>query len=100
MTDAERFDALLEKYHALAMRVAQAPPVMQPPTLTMGTNAVVADLEPDMPPGVVLAAMKRISPTSDKAYEANWRYWEQNKEKAAEHPDAFAEEILAGVNAS
>lgn len=53
--------------------------------------------EPDVPPSVVMAAMKRISPMQDKTFEANYGYWEANKERAAEHPEAFADEILEGA---
>lgn len=56
--------------------------------------------EPDVPPDAVMAAIKRISPTKDRTYEANYAYWEANKERAALHPDAFAEEIIAGASSS
>jgi hypothetical protein len=67
----------------------------------MGTTAKqaleVIDLpEPDVPPDEVMAAMKQISPIKDKTYEANYAYWEANKERARLHPEAFAEEIISG----
>ena len=82
-----RYDALLDKYHALRMAGASPAPVVP----------AMEPIEPDAPPDVVLEAMWTISPTKDKTYEANWLYWEQNKERAAQHPEAFAEEILYGT---
>jgi len=82
------YDDLLEKYHAL--RMAGANPVEPlPPFVEME--------EPDVPPDVVLAAMKQISPVPDKTYEANWQHWERNKEKAAAYPNEFAQEIIEGA---
>lgn len=65
----------------------KAPPV--PPSIEA--------VDVDMPPAVVLAAMETISPVRDKAYDANWAYWEKNKARAEAHPDAFAEEIIQGA---
>lgn len=56
-----RYDALLDKYHAL--RVAGGNPAEAVP---------VAVPEPDVPPPEVLAAMQAISPQRDKTYDANW----------------------------
>jgi hypothetical protein len=53
--------------------------------------------EPDVPPDVVMAAMRRISPTDDETFKANYRYWEQNKDRARDYPDDFAKEILEGT---
>jgi hypothetical protein len=53
--------------------------------------------ELDVPPDVVMAAMKKISPTKDKTYEANYAYWENNKERAAAFPKEFADEIVSGI---
>lgn len=78
---------LLDKYHALRMAGANPAPVVP----------ALEPIEPDTPPDVVLEAMRTISPTKDKTYEANWAYWEQHKERAAQHPDAFADEILYGT---
>lgn len=83
-----RYDALLEKYHALRVAGANPPEPVTP---------VIAIPEPDIPPNAVMAAIKQISPTRDATYEANWKFWEQNKERAAEHPEAFADEILEGA---
>ena len=81
------YESVLDKYHALRVQGASvAPPV--PP---------VEPVESDTPPDVVLQAMRTISPVKDKTYEANWAYWEQHKERAAQHPEAFAEEILYGT---
>lgn len=82
------YDALLAKYHELASR--------QPHLVTAPALSDVEMPEPDVPPSVVLAAMKQISPIEDATYRANWAYWEKNKERAAAHPDAFADEILKG----
>jgi hypothetical protein len=79
---------LLEKYHALRLGGASAPLPLSPD--------VPMD-EPDVPPDVVLAAMKAISPVPDKTYEANWQHWERNKAKAGAYPEAFAEEIIQGA---
>lgn len=78
------YDALLEKYHALAsgQTIVTVPATVE---------------EPDTPPPAVLAAIQTISPVRDKTYDANWAYWGRNKARAAAHPDAFAEEIIAGV---
>lgn len=81
-------DALLEKYDSLAK-------------LMVGAQAhvpEVPEVEPvdDMPPQVVLDAMRRISPYRDKTYDANWAYWEANKGRAKDHPEDFANEILEG----
>ena len=54
-------------------------------------------VQPDMPPDVVLEAMRRVSPFRDKTFDANWAYWERNKQHAANNPEAFAQEILEGV---
>ena len=80
------YDTLLAKYEALAHgRLAQP---IQP----------VEAMEPiEYPPDEVMAAMKAISPVRDKTYEANWAYWEANKEKARLHPAAFAAEIAEGI---
>jgi len=83
-----RYTDLLEKYHALRMQGANAPEPVPP---------VIAFPEPDVPPDVVLAAMKTISPVPDKTYEANWQHWERNKEKAAAYPNEFAQEIIEGA---
>lgn len=83
-----RYDALLEKYHALRVAGANAPEPVPAPVVIP---------EPDQPPPAVLAAMQRISPVRDKTYEANWVFWELNKDRAAAHPDAFADEIIAGA---
>lgn len=64
---------------------------------TQASAPLVEMPELDVPPDVVMAAMKRISPTKDKTYEANYAYWENNKERAKAHPDAFAEEIVSGI---
>jgi len=82
------YATLLEKYHALRMQGANAPEPVPP---------VIAFPEPDVPPDVVLAAMKTISPVPDKTYEANWQHWERNKEKAAAYPNEFAQEIIEGA---
>lgn len=60
------------------------------------TKAVVEPIEPDVPPDAVLAAIKAISPVQDPTYEANWRHWERNKERARLNPEGFAKEILEG----
>jgi hypothetical protein len=63
-------------------------------------NAPLVEMpEPDSPPDVVMAAMKQISPTKDRAYEANYAYWENNKERAKAYPAEFADEIIAGIGA-
>lgn len=81
----EKYDALLEKYHELAQpKVPEA-------------SAPVVIPEPRTPPRAVLAAIKAISPTRDKTYDANWAFWEANQERAELHPDAFAEEIMQGA---
>lgn len=85
--ERERYDALLEKYHALRVGGANAPEAI----------ASVEMPEPEMPPALVLAAMQAISPTRDKAYEANWMYWELHKAQAEAHPEAFAEDIIHGA---
>lgn len=88
------YDTLADRYHQLALRT------WPPNVLTQtGTNGAVAPVEVEVegPPEVVLLAMRAISPTRDKTYDANWAFWERNKERAAAHPEAFAEEILAGV---
>ena len=59
--------------------------------------AAAEPVEVDMPPDEVMAAMKAISPTMDKTYEANWAFWERNKERAKLHPEAFADEIVRGA---
>lgn len=84
----ERHDALLEKYHALAKLMVGAPPHIP-------ETPAVEPLD-DMPPQVVLDAMRRISPYRDKTYDANWAYWEANKGRAKDHPEDFANEILEG----
>ena len=69
--------------------------------LTLKSAAIAPSVEipePDVPPDAVMAAMKSISPIRDKTFEANWRYWEANKERARLHPEAFAEEILQGAS--
>ena len=81
------YHELLERYHALAMRLTPAVPT-DPAQLTFP--------EPEGPPDEVLAAIQFISPTRDKTYEANWQYWERNKARAKEHPKAFADEIIKG----
>ena len=53
--------------------------------------------ETDFPPPQVLAAMRRISPNRDRTFDANWAYWERNKEHAAKNPEAFALDILQGI---
>lgn len=83
----QRYDALLDKYHELRVKGAEAP-IPAPPAVDIA--------EPDQPPDVVLAAMKQISPVRDKTYEANWAHWEQNKERAAAYPKDFADEIILG----
>ena len=82
------YESVLDKYHALRTAGANTP-----------VPTVSAELiePPDSPPDVVLAAMRTISPVKDKTYEANWAYWEQHKERAAQHPEAFADEILYGT---
>ena len=80
-----QLDALLERYHDLATR---QPHVATAESITLP--------EPDVPPPQVLAAMRRISPSDDAAFRANWAYWEKNKQTASDHPDAFADEILKG----
>lgn len=79
----QRYDRLQAAFIAVQAPAATAPPIEVP--------------QPDVPPAVVLDAMRRISPIKDRAFDANWAYWERNKEHAAAHPDAFAEEILEGV---
>lgn len=83
-----RYDALLDKYHALAMPKASPPAPVE---------AIPEIPEPDVPPDVVLAAMQQISPVPDKTYEANWAHWDRNKARAKMHPEAFAQEILEGA---
>ena len=78
------YDALLEKYHQLAMPKAQ--PVVE-----------LAPIETDFPPPEVLAAMRAISPIRDRTFDANWAYWERNKDHAAKNPEGFAQDILRGV---
>lgn len=86
--ERDRHDRTLERCHELASRQpALAPKAPDPITVE----------QPDFPPPQVLAAMRRISPVKDKAFDANWAYWERNKEHAAKHPDDFALEILQGV---
>lgn len=91
--DAEeaRYDKLLDKYHALRVAGANPPEPIAP---------VVAIPEPDMPPNAVLQAMLQISPVKDATYDANWKYWERNKELAAKYPDDFADEILEGATST
>lgn len=80
------YDELLTKYHELASRQPHVAP-----------HAVDVEVpEPDVPPSVVLQAMKQISPVEDATYRANWAYWEKNKERAAAYPQDFADEILKG----
>lgn len=79
------YDALRAEYHELASRQPAVTPKSEP-----------VEVEPDVPPSVVLDAMRQISPTDDNAFRANWAYWEKNKHTAKEHPDAFAAEILKG----
>lgn len=83
-----RHASLLEKYHELASRS---------PALAPAAPEPVDVPQPDVPPPAVLEAMQRISPIKDKAFEANWAFWEAHKEQAAQHPDAFAQDILNGV---
>ena len=82
----KRFEKLFDAYHALRVSGANAPVVTEP---------VVIE-PPELPPPKVLGAIQFISPVRDKVYDANWAYWEANKERAAQHPDAFALEILNG----
>ena len=86
--ERDRHDKTLERMHALRVQGAN-PPEPVPPAIVME--------EPDVPPDVVLAAMKQISPVPDKTYEANWQHWERNKEKAAAYPQEFADEIIEGA---
>ncbi len=94
-------DALIAELRAsLAIERARVDTLTQALLLASTVKQVAATVEieaPDVPPDAVLAAMKRISPIKDPAYEANWAYWEANKEKARLHPDAFADEILTGA---
>lgn len=83
----EMYDALMVDFKAMKLQGAVVIPPPEP----------VLVEQPDVPPAVVLAAMHRISPLKDKAFEANWAYWERNKQTAAAHPEAFAEDILRGV---
>ena len=80
------YQDLLDKYHALRVSGANAPAPTEPITIE----------EPDLPPEEVLAAMTLISPIRDATYEANWQFWERNKERAKKHPKDFADEILKG----
>lgn len=80
----QRYEALLDRYHAL--RVSGANP-KEP------EKPVPA---PEQPPEPVLRAMRVISPTNDPAFAANWRLWEQHKEEAKADPEAFAERIKRG----
>lgn len=84
----EMYDSLLAKHHELTMTLAQPAEVKAPE---------MAPVETDFPPPQVLAAMRRISPTRDRTFDANWAYWERNKEHAAKDPEAFALDILQGV---
>jgi hypothetical protein len=84
-----KYDALLDRYDSLARLMVNAP-------LPLVHEPVVVEPIDEMPPQVVLDAMRTISPVRDKTYDANWAFWEANKERAKEHPDAFAEEILDG----
>ena len=83
------YETVLDKYHALRTQGANAVPASPP---------VDAIDPPDVPPDVVMEAMKTISPVKDATYAANWAYWEQNKARAKQHPEAFAEEILYGTS--
>jgi hypothetical protein len=88
----KQYHDLLDRYDSLARLMVNAPVA---PAYFTTTPAVVEPMG-DMPPQVVLDAMRTISPVRDKTYDANWAFWEANKERAKEHPDAFAEEILDG----
>lgn len=83
-----RYDALLEKYHALRITTGANPAPAQ--------ESLIPD-EPDLPPPEVLEAIQRISPVRDRTYEANWAHWEANKLRAAQDPKDFADEIMLGA---
>ncbi len=82
-------EKMRDMYHELALRLA-TPAVPVPAVVE-----AIGDVE--VPPDEVMAAMKAISPIRDKTYDANWAYWEANKEKARLHPVAFAAEIIDGA---
>ena len=79
---------LLAKQHELIAALAKPTPEKV---------EMVPVTETDFPPPQVLAAMRRISPNRDRTFDANWAYWERNKEHAAKNPDAFALDILQGI---
>lgn len=83
------YSEILAKYHELTARSpALAPKEAEP----------VEVPQPDVPPAEVLAAIRQISPIKDKTFEANWAYWERHKAQAAQHPAAFADDILNGAS--
>lgn len=79
-----RYDALLEKYHALRVSGANAP------------EPEKAVPPPKRPPAIVYRAMRAISPRDDATFAANWRLWEENQEECDKDPVAFSERIKRG----
>lgn len=79
-----RYDALLDKYHAL--RVAGANP-REPDRIIP---------PPKQPPRPIMHAIRAISPRDDAAYFANLKLYRDNEEKADADPEQFAERIRRG----
>lgn len=56
------YESLIEKYHALKLQGAAAPE----PTAVMP--------EPEMPPDILMRAIKEVSPRQDEAYRMNYQW--------------------------
>lgn len=84
IAERARYDALLDKYHAL--RVAGANP-KEPDRIIPPAK---------QPPRPIMHAIRAISPRDDAAYFANLKLYRDNEIEADADPEGFAERIRRG----